>query len=139
MSVTSQNHAGTSTLIEPSSLLLTTASPPVAGRGSVNDEFRPTEPNGGRGVEFTEVVRTIGRNWVLILVTVLAASVIGWLVASTSAPTYTAESKVMLSAVTVTAAPQEQVQGNNLVIQQMGTYTALVSTPLVLQPTIDQL
>ena len=90
-------------------------------------------------MEFTEVVRTIGRNWILIVVTVIAASLVGWLVAATSTPTYTAESKVMLSAVTVTAAPQEQVQGNNLVIQQMGTYTALVMTPLVLQPTIDQL
>ena len=95
-------------------------------------------------MDFIECIRAIRRHAVVIVVIVLAGLAAAAVYVAVAPAQFTSDGKLLLTPVAavvpgVTQSPADLVAGNNLVIQQVGTYVQLASTPTVLQPVIDEL
>ena len=85
-----------------------------------------------------EYVSRLTQHWVLLAL--IVASVVGavWIYSAAQTPGYEARSTVLVSARSGTTV-QELQQSNNFIQDRVTTYTALVTTPLVLERVIADL
>lgn len=90
-------------------------------------------------MELRETFRVVRRNFLVILLVMVAALAAGAAVVRWGAPTYEAESTVMFTPTTSGGSSADLVQGNNLVAQRMPTYVDLATTDRVLGPVIADL
>lgn len=90
-------------------------------------------------MDFKQTIRVIRRHWVPVVVTILAGLVAAVAYVAVAPAQYTTQTKLLLEPTGGTGTAQELVAGNNLLAQQVGTFTQLASTPVVLQPVIDEL
>ncbi|MFC9918985.1 polysaccharide biosynthesis tyrosine autokinase [Agromyces binzhouensis] len=90
-------------------------------------------------MELRECLRVVRRSWIVIVATIVAAVATGVLVVMVAPPTYTAEAKIVVEANGTAGTAQEVAQASTVILQQLGTYVQLATTPLVLQSAIDTL
>ncbi|KQX05687.1 MULTISPECIES: polysaccharide biosynthesis tyrosine autokinase [unclassified Leifsonia] len=90
-------------------------------------------------MDFKQTIRVIRRHWVPVVVTILAGILAAIAYVAVAPAQYTTQTKLLLEPTGGTGTAQELVAGNNLLVQQVGTFTQLASTPVVLQPVIDEL
>ncbi|KQO95388.1 polysaccharide biosynthesis tyrosine autokinase [Leifsonia sp. Leaf264] len=90
-------------------------------------------------MDFKQTIRVIRRHWFPVVVTILAGLVAAVAYVAVAPAEYTTQTKLLLEPTGGTGTAQELVAGNNLLAQQVGTFTQLASTPVVLQPVIDEL
>lgn len=90
-------------------------------------------------MELRETLRVVRRNWIVAAIIVIAAAVGGWFVASATPPVYESSTTLGFEVATAGGTVQEEVQGNNLLIQQLPTYARLATTGTVLDPVIESL
>ena len=100
---------------------------------------RSTVNPGGKSVDFKQTIRVIRRQWIPVVVTILAGVLAAIAYVAVAPAQYTTQTKLLLEPTGGTGTAQELVAGNNLLVQQVGTFTQLASTPVVLQPVIDEL
>ncbi|WP_062318495.1 polysaccharide biosynthesis tyrosine autokinase [Demequina maris] len=89
-------------------------------------------------MELQDYLRIVRKNWVLIGVLTALGAGVGLAFSLMATPTYSAASKVFVSTAggsTVT----DLAQGNSFTQQRVKTYSDLIGTSAVLQPTIDNL
>lgn len=89
-------------------------------------------------MELRDVVRVLRAWWVVIVALVLVGVSAGAGLSLLIAPEYVATSKVFVSTSSA-GTTQDLSTGNSFSVRQVITYSALVVTPLVLQPVIDEL
>jgi capsular polysaccharide biosynthesis protein len=87
-------------------------------------------------VELRQVLKVIGRSWVIIVVTVVVALAAGFLVTKEVTPSYQTETKVLLTPSVQTGDAGDLGPANTVLAAQAPTYAALVTTPLILDPAI---
>lgn len=90
-------------------------------------------------MDLKESLRAIRRNAGIIAVILTGSLAAGAAYAALAPPTYLAQTRLLVSPAGDLASAAELVQVNALILEQVDTYTELVSTPLVLQPVIDEL
>ncbi|TFV96980.1 polysaccharide biosynthesis tyrosine autokinase [Orlajensenia leifsoniae] len=90
-------------------------------------------------MDFKQTIRVIRRQWIPVVVTILAGILAAIAYVAVAPAQYTTQTKLLLEPTGGTGTAQELVAGNNLLVQQVGTFTQLASTPVVLQPVIDEL
>ncbi len=84
-------------------------------------------------------MRTIRRNWVVIVAILLAALAAGVLYSASVKPQYQTAGELLFTPTAEATSTQEVVQGNTVAIQMTALYSQVAVTPLVLQPAIDAL
>jgi capsular exopolysaccharide synthesis family protein len=89
-------------------------------------------------METRDVIRLLRARWMMIVLLVLVGVAIASAYSITQAPTYSSTSKVFVSTSSAGTA-QDLATGNNFTVQRVITYSALVVTPIVLLPVIDDL
>lgn len=89
-------------------------------------------------MDLRDIVRTLRRNWMLVVVTALVGLLIGGLASVLSKPTYTAETQLFV-AIQSSGSVQELQQGNTFSQARVQSYVKTVDSPAVLQPAIDAL
>lgn len=99
---------------------------------------RPQSTQGDPVLDLRDIVRTLRRNWMLVVVTALAGLLIGGLASVLTKPTYTAETQLFV-AIQSSGSVQELQQGNNFSQARVQSYVKTVDSPAVLQPAIDTL
>ncbi|GAA4776746.1 Wzz/FepE/Etk N-terminal domain-containing protein [Microbacterium gilvum] len=86
-----------------------------------------------------QIQRILRRNlWIIVVVTLLGGAV-GYAQASTQPDTYTATSQTLFTPVTSSGQAADMVSTSGLIGSQLATFAALVGTPLILDPVIDDL
>jgi polysaccharide biosynthesis transport protein len=90
-------------------------------------------------MELRDTLRVVRRNWIVILVVLGASVAAGFGLLAVTTPTYESETKLLFSPSSSTGTVQDQVQGNNLIIQRLPTYTELATTNQVLDVVIANL
>src|SRR5664279_1156114 len=90
-------------------------------------------------MELRETLRVVRRNWVVILAVLAAALAAGFALVAVVTPTYQSETKLIFSPSSSTGTVQDQVQGNNLIVQRIPTYAELATTAQILDPVIKKL
>lgn len=98
----------------------------------------PTSTHGGPGLDLLEYLRTLRRNWVLIVAATLAGLLGGGALSILTKPTYTAETQLFV-AIQSSGTVQELQQGNTFSQARVQSYVKTVGSPVVLQPAIDSL
>ena len=89
-------------------------------------------------MELRDYLRVFRKSWILITVLTVLGAVLGLAYSIFATPVYTANARVFVSTSGATTASDLQ-QGNAFTQQRVKTYTELVRTAAVLQPTIDAL
>ncbi|WP_296664619.1 polysaccharide biosynthesis tyrosine autokinase [Demequina sp.] len=89
-------------------------------------------------MELRDYLRIVRKNWILIVVITMLGGFAGWSYATLATPVYTAQAKVFVST-TGAASTAELAQGNSFTLQRVQTYSDLVKTAAVLEPTIEEL
>lgn len=89
-------------------------------------------------MELRDYLRILLKNWVLIALITLVGAAGGWAYATLATPVYTASAKVFVST-TGAASTSELAQGNSFTLQRVQTYSDLVKTSAVIEPTIEAL
>ncbi|PVE14967.1 polysaccharide biosynthesis tyrosine autokinase [Arthrobacter sp. Bz4] len=89
-------------------------------------------------MELRDYVRVLRRNWLLITACSLVGVLIGAAISLALRPTYTAETKLFV-ALDNSGSVQDLQQGNSFTQARVLSYVETVTTPLVLQPVIDNL
>lgn len=90
-------------------------------------------------MELRDYVRIARKNWIIILVLLLAGLAGGAGYAFMQQPKYVASTQLYVSVRTEGAATGDLVQGTTFARQMVTSYVDVVSTALVLQPVIDEL
>ena len=89
-------------------------------------------------MELRDYLRILRKHWlVIVALTVLGAGA-GLAYATFTTPVYTSSARVFVST-TGAASTSELAQGNSYTMQRVQTYSELVKTAAVIQPTIDAL
>jgi tyrosine-protein kinase len=90
-------------------------------------------------VDLIGILRALRRRWAYIVGGVVLGFVVAGGVIWASTPTYTGTAQVFISTPTVNATATDLAQGSTFTRQQVNTYARLVTTPLVLEPVLDDL
>lgn len=90
-------------------------------------------------MELRDYLRILHRNWILLLVLLIAGTGAGTAYALLQTPTYTASTSLYVSVRTEGAATGELVQGTTFARQMVTSYVDVIPTSLVLSPVIDEL
>lgn len=85
-----------------------------------------------------EYLRVLRKHWMVIALSAIAGVVLAGVLSTATTPRYQAESQVFVSTRSADTL-NDIVAGNSFTANQVSSYTALVSSPRVLQPVIDQL
>ena len=93
---------------------------------------------GGTAVELSEYRRHLRRHWILIVVCVLLGLGSAALASASMTPSYKSTTKIFV-ATQSTGTILELQQGNTFTQQRVKSYILTATTPLVLQPVVDQL
>ncbi|MEF2977459.1 polysaccharide biosynthesis tyrosine autokinase [Subtercola sp. YIM 133946] len=89
-------------------------------------------------MELRDYIRILRKGWIVIVTLVLVGIAVGSVVSILSTPRYEASSKVFVS-VSSAGTVAELTQGSNFAQNQVKSFADVVTTPVVLQPVIDQL
>lgn len=89
-------------------------------------------------MELQDYLRTVRTSWRLIAVTVLVATAVAAGLSFSATPTYRATTQLFVS-VRTSDSTADLLQGSSFSQRQVKSYAAMVSTPVVLQPVVDQL
>ncbi|GAP57204.1 tyrosine-protein kinase YwqD [Arthrobacter sp. Hiyo1] len=89
-------------------------------------------------MDFSDYMRALRRNWVLIVAATLSGLLVGGGIAALTTPTYTAETQLFV-AIQNSGSVQELQQGNSFGQARVQSYVKTVGSPAVLQPVIDTL
>jgi capsular exopolysaccharide synthesis family protein len=89
-------------------------------------------------MELSDYVRILRKNWLVIVVAALLGIGVGAAYSLTRTPQFTASSTVFVST-QASGTVQELQQGSNFTQARVQTYVNLVTTPLVMDPVIEQL
>lgn len=95
-------------------------------------------PQGVSGLDLSEYLRILRRNWMLILALALVGLLSGGVLAVLTKPTYTADTQLFV-AIQNSGSVQELQQGNTFSQARVQSYVKIVDSPAVLQPVIDTL
>lgn len=90
-------------------------------------------------MELRDYLRVLHRNWIIIVVLLVAGLGGGFLYAALQQPKYVADTQLYVSVRTEGAATGDLVQGTTFARQMVTSYVDVVSTALVLEPVIDEL
>lgn len=90
-------------------------------------------------MELRDYVRILHRNWVLLLVLLVAGMGAGAAYALLQTPRYTASTSLYVSVRTEGAATGDLVQGTTFARQMVTSYVSVIPTSLVLGPVIEEL
>lgn len=93
---------------------------------------------GDHGLDFSDYLRILRRNWILLVATALAGLLFGGALSVLTQPTYTATTQLFV-AIQNSGTVQELQQGNTFSQARVQSYVKTISTPVVLQPAIDTL
>lgn len=89
-------------------------------------------------MELSDYLRTLRKNWIIILMTLVIGVSMATVWSLTRTPTYQSQSKVFVSTQAGTTIGELQ-QGSSFTQARVTTYVDLVSTPTVLDPVIAEL
>lgn len=92
----------------------------------------------GPRLELRDYLRTLRRNWTLILAVTLASVLVAAAASALVKPTYTSQTQLFVS-IQNSGSAQELQQGNTFSQARVQSYVKTASTPVVLQPAIDAL
>jgi capsular polysaccharide biosynthesis protein len=90
-------------------------------------------------MQLRDVLRTIGRNWIAIVATIVVCLVVGGLIAFLTPARYTSQTKVLIKPEVSSANPNTLGNAQSFVTGLIPTYTELATTASVLDPAIQQL
>lgn len=90
-------------------------------------------------MELRDYLRILHRNWIIILVLLIAGLAGGAAYASMQSPKYVASTQLFVSLRTDSAATGDLVQGANFARQMVTSYVDVINTALVLEPVIEDL
>jgi capsular exopolysaccharide synthesis family protein len=79
------------------------------------------------------------KGWVLIVVALLLGVAAGSALAIVATPQYQSQTRIFVSVQTDSSSPGELIQGNSYAQQKVQSYVAVVGSPAVLNPVIDEL
>ena len=118
----------------------------VDNHGGVNGFARSTDPRrcevhtelkpGSQTALYTHAFK---RSWKVILACLQVGILLGWLAASLATPHYQASSQVFIAFQSTDNSPVSMLQGASFSQQQVISYADIVTSPLVLQPVIDDM
>lgn len=118
----------------------------VNNHGGVNGFSRSADPRrreahtglrpGGQTALYGDAVK---RSWKVIVASLLAGVLLGWLAASLATPYYRATSQVFIAFQSTDNSSVSMLQGASFSQQQVLSYADIVTSPFVLQPVIDEL
>lgn len=97
-----------------------------------------TIDTGGPGLELSDYLRVLRRNWVVIAASTLIGLLLGAAVSIMTKPTYMSETQLFV-AIQSSGSVQELQQGNTFSQARVQSYAKTVGSPIVLQPVIDSL
>ena len=86
-----------------------------------------------------DYLRVLRKGWVLIVVGLLLGVAVGSALAIVATPQYQSQTRIFVSVQTDSSSPGELIQGNSYAQQKVSSYVAVVSSPAVLDPVIEQL
>lgn len=98
----------------------------------------PALDSGGAGLDLSDYLRILRRNWILIIAIALIGLLVGGVSAVLTKPVYTAETQLFV-AIQSSGSVQELQQGNTFSQARVQSYVKTVDSPVVLQPVIDSL
>lgn len=98
----------------------------------------PGDQQGDPGLDLSDYLRTLRRNWILIVAATLVGLLVGGGAAALTPPTYTAETQLFV-AIQSSGSVLELQQGNTFGQSRVQSYVKTVGSPLVLQPVISSL
>lgn len=90
-------------------------------------------------MELRDYIRILHKNWIIILVLLIAGLAGGAAYAYMQAPKYEASTQLYVSVRTEGAATGDLVQGTTFARQMVTSYVDVIGTALVLDPVIDEL
>ena len=100
---------------------------------------RPVQPTfGGHDLEFSDYLKVLRRNWLLVVATTLVGLLIAGAASAFVKPTYTSATQLFVS-IQNSGSAQELQQGNTFSQARVQSYVKTVRTPIVLQPAISAL
>ncbi|MEV8370919.1 Wzz/FepE/Etk N-terminal domain-containing protein [Microbacterium sp. NPDC064584] len=90
-------------------------------------------------MQLSQFGRILRRNlWIIVVATLLGAA-IAFALSSTQRPVYNASSRTLFSASGSVSSAAELTAANALLLGRIETYTSLLTTPLILDPVIQEL
>ncbi|WP_344311957.1 AAA family ATPase [Agromyces terreus] len=90
-------------------------------------------------MELHDSMRTIRRNWVVIVAILIAAVAAGFVYSASVKPQYQTAGQLLFTPTAEATSTQAVVQANAVAVQMTALYAQVAVTPLVLQPAIDDL
>ncbi|MCA5893001.1 polysaccharide biosynthesis tyrosine autokinase [Isoptericola sp. NEAU-Y5] len=89
-------------------------------------------------MRLAEYLSVLRKHWTVIALSTIAGVALASVLSAATTPLYRAESQVFVSTRSGDSL-NDLVAGNSFTVNQVSSYTALVSSPRVLQPVIDEL
>lgn len=96
-------------------------------------------PGASHIVDVHDYVRILHKNWILILVLLIAGAGFSAAYTALQTPTYSATTQLYVSVRSEGAATGDLVQGTTFARQAVTSYADIVTTAIVLEPVIEQL
>ncbi len=90
-------------------------------------------------VELQDYLKTLRRQWVVIVASTAAFLLLAGLYIATATPIYAARTELFVAAESSTGTPQEQLEASDFTQDRVKSYVQVVDSELVLQPVIDEL
>jgi capsular exopolysaccharide synthesis family protein len=90
-------------------------------------------------VELQDYLKTLRRQWVVVVASTAAFLLLAGLYIATATPIYAAQTELFVAAESSTGTPQEQLEASDFTQDRVKSYVQVVNSEFVLQPVIDEL
>ena len=90
-------------------------------------------------MELQDYLKTLRRQWVVVVATTAALLLLAGLYIATATPIYSARTELFVAAESSAGTPQEQLEASDFSQDRVKSYVQVVDSELVLQPVIDEL
>ncbi|MEJ7724613.1 MAG: polysaccharide biosynthesis tyrosine autokinase [Ilumatobacteraceae bacterium] len=90
-------------------------------------------------MELQDYLKTLRRQWVVVVATTAALLLLAGLYVATATPIYSARTELFVAAESSAGTPQEQLEASDFSQDRVKSYVQVVDSELVLQPVIDEL
>lgn len=90
-------------------------------------------------MELQDYLKTLRRQWVVVVATTAAFLLLAGLYVATATPIYSARTELFVAAESSAGTPQEQLEASDFSQDRVKSYVQVVDSELVLQPVIDEL
>jgi capsular exopolysaccharide synthesis family protein len=90
-------------------------------------------------VEIQDYLKTLRRQWLVIVASTAAFLLLAGLYIATATPIYAAQTELFVAAESSTGTPQEQLEASDFTQDRVKSYVQVVNSEFVLQPVIDEL